>query len=174
MTSEFVLSHRTAARKSGCRSWVLRSFLLVSVLLCLSGCETMENDAPARAAMNAAIPSEPAGNYFVGRRMYKQDYKMWGWVREPGKPWKTAKLVMMNEQIKLAPDREAGKLGTDNNYEYRLIGGYSGQLVYEPASDQFYPEFVLKGYELRSQAPARIYSTKRQEDPAVRILAPPL
>ena len=88
--------------------------------------------------------------------------------------WKTAKLVMMNEQVKLAPDREAGKLGSDNNYEYRLTGSFSGQLVYEPASDQFYPEFLLKGYELKSQAPARIYSTKRQEDPAIRILAPPL
>jgi hypothetical protein len=148
----------------------------MAVLLAVgfTGCETVDVDAGPRAAMNAAILSEPPGDYFVGRRMYKQDYKMWGWVREPGKPWKTSKLVMMNEQIKLAPDREAGKLGTDNNCEYRLIGGFTGQLVYEPASDQFYPEFLLKGYELKSAAPARIFSTKRQEDPAVRILAPPL
>lgn len=139
-----------------------------------AGCETMAPDAGAIASMNAAIPSEQPGDYFVGRRMYKQDYKMWGWVREPGKPWKSAKLVMMNEQIKLAPDREAGKLGSDNNYEYRLFGSFSGNLVYEPASDSFYPEFILKGYEVKSTAPARIFSTKRQEDPAVRILATPL
>jgi hypothetical protein len=144
------------------------------VLLAISGCETVDVNAGARAEMNAAIASEQPGDYFIGRRMYKQDYKMWGWVREPGKSWKTAKHVMFNEQIKLAPDREAGKLGSDNNYEYRLTGGFSGQLVYEPASDRFYPEFILKGYELRSTAPARIYSTKRQEDPAVRILAQPL
>ena len=152
----------------------LVSFLFAAVLLGLTGCETVDLDAAPMAAMNAAIPNEQPGDYFIGRRMYKQDYKMWGWVREPGRPWKTAKLVMMNEQTKLAPDREAGKLGADNNYEYRLTGGFSGQLVYEPASDQFYPEFLLKGCDVKDPAPARIYSTKRQEDPAVRILAPPL
>ena len=152
-------------------SWLLAGFCL---LMAFTGCETIDVDAGPIAAMNAAIPNEPPGDYFVGRRMYKQDYKMWGWVREPGKPWKSAKLVMMNEQIKLAPDREAGKLGTDNNCEYRLTGSFSGGLIYEPASDQFYPEFLLKGYEVKDPAPARIYSTKSQEDPAIRILATPL
>ena len=151
--------------------WLLAG---LGFLLCFPGCETIDVDAGPRADMNAAILSEQPGDYFIGRRMYKQDYKMWGWVRQPGQPWKTAKLVMMNEQIKLAPDREAVKLGTDNNYEYRLTGNFSGQLIYEPASDQFYPEFVLKGYELKSTTPARIYSTKGQNDPAVRILAPPM
>ncbi len=144
------------------------------VLLFTSGCTTVDPDAGARASMNAAIQGEAPGDYFIGRRMYKQDYKMWGWVREPGKPWKSAKLVMMNEQVKLAPDREAGKLGSDNNYEYRLFGNFSGGMVYEPASDSFYPEFILKGWEVKSTAPARIYSTKRQEEPAVRILVPPI
>ena len=158
-------------------NWKCEMFRLLAglcVLLVLTGCQTVVVDAGPIAAMNAAIPGEQPGDYFIGRRMYKQDYKMWGWVREPGKPWKTAKLVMMNEQVKLAPDREAGKLGSDNNAEYRLVGSFTGQLVYEPASDQFYPEFLLKGYELKASAPARIYSTKRQEDPAIRILAPPL
>jgi len=151
-----------------------RACLLLAVLVCLSGCETMESDAPARAAMNAAIPAEQPGNYFIGRRMFKQDYKMWGWIREPGKPWKTAKLVMINEQQKLAPDREAGKLGADNNCEYRLAGRFSGETIYEPASDAFYPEFILAGCQILSTAPARIFSTKRQENPAVRILLPPM
>jgi len=146
----------------------------VIVSLALTSCETIDPDAGARAEMNAAIQAEQPGDYFIGRRMYKKDYKMWGWVREPGKPWKSAKLVMMNEQVKLAPDREAGRLGSDSNYEYRLLGGFSGQVIYEPASDSFYPEFLLKGSELKSTAPQRIYSTKRQEDPAVRILAAPL
>ncbi len=144
------------------------------LLIVLTGCETVDVGAAGRAEMNAAIQAEVPGDYFVGRRMYKKDYKMWGWVREPGQPWKTAKHVMLNEQAKLAPDREAGKIGSDNNYEYRLMGGFSGEQVYEPASDRFYPEFVLKGYELKSTAPARIYSTTRQEDPAIRILAPPM
>lgn len=146
----------------------------IFLFLVLAGCETIESDAPARAAMNEAILSEPPGNYFIGRRMYKQDYKVWGWVREPGKPWKTAKLVMMNEQKKTIPGREENKLGDDNNFEYRLFGGFSGDRVYEPASDSIYPEFVLTGYEIKSTAPARIFSTKRQESPDVRILMPPM
>ena len=81
---------------------------------------------------------------------------------------------MINAQRKLCPDREAGKLGTDNNYDYRLTGSFSGETVYEPASDAFYPEFVLTGCEVRSTTPARIFTTKRQEDPAARILMPPM
>jgi hypothetical protein len=150
----------------------LCSILAVAAFL-LSACETVDRDAPARAAMAAAIRAEQPGDHFIGRRMHKKDYKMWGWVREPGSPWKTAKLVMMNEQVKLAPDREGGKLGTDNNFEYRLRGRFTGETVYEPASDRFYPEFLLTGYELISQNPASIYVVKSQEDPEVRIIAAP-
>jgi hypothetical protein len=147
---------------------------LCGLVLALTGCETVDSGAASRAAMNEAIRAEQPGNYFVGRRMYKKDYKVWGWVREPGKPWKTAKLVMLNEQTKLAPDREQNKIGSDNNYEYRLTGYFSGDTVYEPASDGFYPEFVLTGYEVRSTNPANIYQTKRQSQPSVRILLPPI
>jgi hypothetical protein len=139
----------------------------------LPSCETVDKDAPARAAMAAAIAAEPRGDFYIGRRMHKEDYKMWGWVREPGMPWKTARLVMMNEQKTLAPDRAGGKLGTDNNHEYRLRGRFSGDTVYEPASDSFYPEFILESYELLSANPPLIYTVKRQEDPKVRIIQPP-
>jgi len=94
----------------------------------------MPQDSAARAAMNRATLSEPPGNYFGGRRMYKRDYKMWGWIREPGGPWKTARLVMLNKPQKLASDRAAGSLGSDNNTEYKLFGAFSGDKVYEPAS----------------------------------------
>ncbi|MFY8216317.1 MAG: hypothetical protein ACOVMP_06925 [Chthoniobacterales bacterium] len=123
--------------------------------------------------MEAAIRAEAPGIYYIGRRFYKNDYKMWGWVREPGKPWNTARLVMLNEQTVLAPDRQQGKLGTDNNYEYQLTGRFSGETIYEPASNRFYPEFVLGGYELRSTAPAMIFTNPRSIDPAVRLLTPP-
>jgi len=143
--------------------------------LVLAGCETapLRRPDPRRAAMEAAILAEPPGNYFVGRRLYKKDYKMWGWVREPGQPWKTAQLVMLNEQRKLAPDRERGTLGDDNNFEYTLRGGYSGEMVYEPASNRFFPEFVLTGYELRATDPPMIFSDPRVIDPAIRLLTPP-
>lgn len=147
---------------------------LAAVTLFQNACQTVDTQAPERAAMNAAIRAEAPGDFFIGRRMYKSDYKMWGWVREPGKPWTTARLVMMNEQTKLAPDREAGKLGSDNNYEYRLSGRFSGDTVYEPASDQFYPEFVLAGYELINTKPTGIYITNRQEDPDIRIIMAPV
>jgi hypothetical protein len=149
------------------------SYLVALAAFLLTSCETLDREGPARAALAAAIRAEAPGDYFIGRRMFKKDYKMWGWVREPGKPWKTAQLVMMNEQLKLAPDREGGKLGTDNNFEYRLRGRFTGETVYEPASDKFYPEFQLTGYELISQTPPSIYIVKRQEDPEVRIIAAP-
>jgi hypothetical protein len=156
----------------------LRRFAFIVFTLVLvgafSGCETMpSDDAMRRAAMNEAIRNEAPGNYFIGRRFYKVDYKMWGWVRQPGQPWSTAKLVMLNEQKVLAPDRQQGKLGTDNNVEYRLEGYFSGESVYEPASDTIYPEFVLTGYEVRATNPPLIFSTAREADPEVRILAPP-
>ena len=143
-------------------------------LLAVSGCETTGSTAarpdPRVATMIAA---ESPGNYFVGSRYYKKDYKMWGWVRRPGQPWSSAQLVMLNENSKLAPDRAAGTLGIDNNHEYRLQGRFTGGKVYEPASNDFYPEFVLTGHELLSSAPPMIYTDRRALDPAVRLLMPP-
>jgi len=144
-------------------------------LFLVGGCVTdMTNaDYAARAAMNVAIKNEPPGDYFIGRRYYKVDYKFWGFVRQPGQPWSTAKLVMMNEQTKLAPDRQKGILGSDHGYEYKLYGRYSGQTVYEPASNSFYPEFVLTGYELISTTPPPILSIPGSNDPVRRIIENP-
>jgi hypothetical protein len=80
---------------------------------------------------------------------------------------------MLNEQKKLAPDRTQGKIGLDNNFIYRLNGKFSGDTVYEPASDRFYPEFVLEGYELISTKPEPIYVTNDQEKPDIRIIMKP-
>ena len=52
------------------------------------------------AACPAKIQAEPPGDYFIGRRYYKQDYQFWGYVRRPGQPWSTAQLVMFNEKEK--------------------------------------------------------------------------
>lgn len=149
-------------------------WLFLALSLLLAGCETLDREAAARrAALEESIRQEPPGNYFIGRRYFKNDYKMWGWVRQPGQPWNTAKLVMLNEQKTLAPDRAAGKLGLDHDHEYILRGYFSGEQVYEPASNRFYPEFVLHSAELRSSSPPFIYADRRCLDPAVRILAPP-
>jgi hypothetical protein len=129
-----------------------------SALFLLTGCQTSGRiDAAARARMLQEIANEPPGNYFIGRRYYKTEYKFWGYVRKPGEPWSSAQMVMLNENTRLAPDREAGKLGSDNGTEYKLLGSFSGDKVYEPASNGIYPEFVLTGYQVRSTTPAPIF-----------------
>ncbi|MEO6053468.1 MAG: hypothetical protein ABIP97_05595 [Chthoniobacterales bacterium] len=156
------------------RNFVIFSFCL-STLLFMAGCETMSPETvAARAAMNEAITHEEPGNYFIGRRFYKVDFKMWGWVRKPGQPWSQSQLVMLNEQRKLAPDREQGKIGSDKGYEYRLDGYFTGEQVYEPASNRFYPEFVLTGYTLRSVSPAPIFKDSQTDKPDTHLLTPPM
>ena len=127
----------------------------------ITGCQTMpEGIQQARIAMAQGIAAEPIGDYFIGRRYFKPDFKFWGYVRRPGQPWTTAQLVMLNEKQKLAPDRERLSFGSDNNYEYKLYGNFSGDKVYEPASNGVYPEFILKGYELISTNPPPIFKSQ--------------
>jgi hypothetical protein len=149
--------------------------ILLLVVLLFSGCEApiVTQSRQDRAAITASLAGEAPGNYFVGRRFYKVDYKMWGWVKKPAESWKQAQLVMFNEQKKLAPDREKNAMGSDNNCEYRLAGYFSGEKVYEPASDNFYPEFVLTGTSLISTNPPLIYPDKRWIDPSIRLLGAP-
>lgn len=144
----------------------------------LTGCASTIGSTPgqmkgARVAMVEQIKTEPRDAYYVGRRYYKTEYKFWGFVRASGHPWSEAKLVMLNENQKLAPDRSGTQLGTDNNFEYRLHGRFSGDTVYEPASNGFYPEFVLTGYDLLSQTPPPIYREPGATNPEKPIIAQP-
>ena len=77
---------------------------------------------------------------------------------------------MLNEKQKLAPDRERLEFGSDNNYEYKLYGNFSGDKVYEPASNGIYPEFVLKGYELISPNPPPIFKSQFRGNASVTDL----
>jgi len=139
---------------------LLASNFLLGVLF-FGGCETVpQGIQEAKIQMAQHIASEPAGDYFIGRRYYKPDFKFWGYVRRPGESWSSAQLVMMNEKQKLAPDRETLDLVSDNNNENKLYGNFSGDKVYEPASNSIYPEFVLKGYELISTNPAPIFKSQ--------------
>ena len=149
--------------------------LSLGILFFLSGCETpiVTQTAEDRAAVDASIARETPGNYYIGRRLCKVDYKMWGWVKKPGEPWKQSRLVMFNEQKVLAPDRARNAIGSDNNYEYRLSGYFSGEQVYEPASDHVYPEFVLTGASVISTNPPLIYPDQRWVDPTIRLILPP-
>ena len=164
----------TAARVAGLIP-SLKLCTLGILLLAIAGCETpiVYQSSQDRAIISAAIAKEAPGNYFIGRRFYKVDYKMWGWVRKPGEPWKQSQLVMFNEQKKLAPDREHNAIGSDNNHEYRLNGYFSGEKVYEPASDSFYPEFVLTSSTLISTNAPLIFPDQRSINPAMRLIGPP-
>jgi hypothetical protein len=124
------------------------------------------------AATAATVQNEAPGNYWIGRRYYKPVFKFWGYVRRPGQPWSTAQLVMLNENQKLAPDREIRQFGFDNGYEYKLYGDFTGDKVYEPASNGIYPEFMLKDYELISKNPPPIF--RSEVNPRVKAALKPL
>jgi hypothetical protein len=133
--------------------------------LLLGGCQTTEDQfTRSQAVINQGIANEAQGNYFIGRRFYRKSFFFWGYVRQPRQPWGAAKLIMLNEQKMLAPDRQANTPGSDNNYEYRLQGYFSGQTVYEPASNSFYPEFVLTGFKLISDHPPEIFRNPGAHD----------
>jgi hypothetical protein len=139
------------------------AFEVLLGLFFLTGCGTSmpHGIQQNRADVAQRIQAEPPGDYFIGRRYFKGSvFKFWGYVRKPGQPWSTAQLVVFNEKEKLAPDRERLAFGSDNNYEYRLYGTFSGQTVYEPASNGFYQEFILKKYELISTNPPPIFKSQ--------------
>src|SRR2546430_7823255 len=138
-----------------------RSLGILLPFLLLAGCETVPPGIQAaKVSMAQKYAAEMPGDYFIGRRYYKPDFKFWGYVRRPGQPWSEAQLVMLNEKQKLAPDREHLNFGSDNNYEYKLYGYFSGDKIYEPASNTIYPEFVLKNYELISTNPPPIFKSQ--------------
>jgi hypothetical protein len=141
---------------------ILRRTVPILIAIAISACESPAPSGiqAARTAVAARIASETPGDYYIGRRYFKQDFKFWGYVRKPGQPWSTAKLVMLNESNKLAPDREKLQFGSDNNYEYKLTGEFTGQTVYEPASNGFYPEFLVRNFELISTNPPPIFKSQ--------------
>jgi hypothetical protein len=140
----------------------LRAFgILIATLSSLGGCQTVPNGMEqARLATAEKIQAEPPGDYFIGRRYFKPEFHFWGYVRRPGQPWSAAQLVLLNENRKLAPDRKQLNIGSDNNYEYKLRGYFSGDKIYELVSNRFLAEFVLQNYELISTNPPPIFRSQ--------------
>ncbi len=117
---------------------------------------------PRVRARNEIIAREPRGNHYIGRRWWTDGTRFWGYLREPGQPWSTSKLVIMNESFMKQPDRvpEEGSLrvhGYDHNYEYRIWGNFTGAMVYDPNSNFKLPEFRLSKYELISENPGFLF-----------------
>ena len=143
------------------RSGLTIGVLLPVAMIVFAGCQTESTvSQSARTQMAQRIAAEPPGDYYIGRRYFKPDFKFWGYIRKPGQPWSTSQLVMLNEKEKLAPDRAALKFGSDNNYEYKLTGQFSGDKVYEPASNRMYPEFVVKSFDVISTNPPPIFKSQ--------------
>ena len=140
----------------------MRSTLLLFVsLFLLGGCQTVPSRMEAaRLALAQRIAAEPPGDYFIGRRYFRKEFHFWGYIRRPAQPWNAAQLVVLNENEKLAPDREQLSIGSDNNYEYKMRGYFSGDKVYELVSNRFLPEFVLLDYELVSTNPPPIFKSQ--------------
>ena len=149
---------------------------LLICVICLTACQTGPSPreiAKARAAMEEEIRHEKPGSYFVGRRYFKIDYKMWGYLRKPGEAWVDSRLVVFNEDKTLAPDRAQNAIGSDNGFEYKIVGRFSGQDVYEPASNGTYPEFILERAELISKTPGPIFKNRQALDPKERYYPNP-
>lgn len=77
-----------------------RLFLLLAALLpLLPSCQSTggADNSPAVQMRNSAILAEPRGDWFIGRRYYTSKVRYWGYLRQPGQLWETARLVVMDE-----------------------------------------------------------------------------
>lgn len=130
---------------------------------------------PTVAERDEAIKNEKFGDYFIGRRYFVKRTSFWGYLRKPGQSWNSSRLVMMNEDSLLSPDRipETGpgdNHGFDQNFEYKIWGNFTGETVYDPNSNNHLPEFQLRKYELISRTPGWIFSPDDQYDKDVITL----
>ena len=124
------------------------------------------------------IANEPSGSFFYGRRYYVHKTRFWGYVRKPGESASRSRLVLMNESRTRNPDRlpENGppdrSYGFDQNYEYRIWGGYTGETAYDPNSNQFLPEFKPTRFEVVNRDPGWLFSPEDYYDPYRFTLLP--
>ncbi len=120
---------------------------------------------------DARIAQEPTGDFYVGRRYFVKATRFWGYLRKPRQSWNKAQLVIFNETQRPSPDRlpEAGsgsnRHGFDHNSEYRIYGYFTGESVYDPASNRVFPEFMLRNYELISRTPGFLFHPNETYDP---------
>jgi len=139
-----------------------RVILLAGCLL-LGSCSGWFVDVEKENALRrSAIATEPAGDYFVGRRYYVQDCYSWGFVRQPGRPWSSSRLVVMQQNHVNMPDNlpEYGagpRRGYDHNYQYHIRGNFSGREVYVSSLNRALPVFVPTSYQLVDSKPGFLF-----------------
>ncbi|MBE6415087.1 MAG: hypothetical protein E7032_00970 [Akkermansiaceae bacterium] len=139
--------------------------IIIALVACmaLTQCHSLRSDCEALKEREAVIATEEKGEYFVGRRYYVPLCRFWGYLREPGQSWRTAKLVMMDESAIHTPDRGPEEplpnatFGTDQNIEYIVKGKYTGENAYDPSTDQVLPLFRATSYEVRNRKPGFLF-----------------
>ncbi|HEX5790104.1 MAG TPA: hypothetical protein VFY13_03075 [Luteolibacter sp.] len=142
--------------------------LLIATLAMLSLCQCVNSrgrlmGGPTLEQRELAIATEEQGDFYYGRRYYVEKTRFWGYLREPRTPWRSAKLVMMREDLCRVPDRlpEEGppgqRYGFDQNHEYRVRGHFSGRKAYDPNSNQILPEFIPTSFELINPDPGWLF-----------------
>ena len=148
----------------------------ISMLLCQ--CNVLKSDCAALSEREAQIAQEPAGDYYVGRRYYIEACRFWGYIRPAGKSWREAKLVIMDEHVTHTPDRgveppvKGAVYGTDHNHEYYVRGKYTGEVAYDPSTDQVLPVFQATSYQLRNAKPGFLFVPSERYDTKTVSLRP--
>jgi len=149
------------------RLLIALSFMVLVLSSCgprWSGGPPNMGQTPSKKQRQQEIAHEDRGDFYYGRRYFIKKTRFWGYLREPGQPAKSSKLVIFNESFKRSPDRlpEDGpineRFGFDQNYEYKIWGNYTGRTLYEPNSNQFLPEFLLTDYKLVNPSPNWLFS----------------
>ncbi len=137
--------------------------------LLLAACATPGPSGPQVDARRAEIAAEPRGDHYIGRRFYIERTHFWGYLRRPGQPWETSKLVVMNESHARTPDRlpelpsgSSPAHGFDHNVEYRIWGRYTGRKIYDPNSNLILPEFELHRAQLHNPSPGWLFDPRER------------
>lgn len=148
----------------------LFSLLLCLSSLALSACATGGGSLTPQQALQVQtratqIAMEPRGDYYIGRRFHIPHTHFWGYLRSPGQPWSSSRLVIMNERYMNIPNRrpespsDGGEAyGDDHNREYRIWGRYTGRRVFDPNSNMVLPEFELRRWELKNEFPGFLFT----------------
>lgn len=151
---------------------MLHRLFLVLLTALLASCATGGGSTatgPQADARRQQIASEPAGDYYVGRRFHIERTHFWGYLRRPRQAWEDSKLVIFNERVRKAPDRyhevpsgSGPAYGYDHNAEYRIWGRYTGRKVYDPNSNLILPEFELHRFEVKNASPGWLFNPRER------------
>lgn len=153
---------------------IAKTSLLVLSCSFLASCGSLGTGnmgGPTPEERKLAIATEPTGDFFYGRRYYIEKTRFWGYLRRPRQDWNKAKLVIFREDRHKQPDRlpengpPGARYGFDQNHEYKIQGYFTGHEAYDPNSNQFLPEFMLTGYQLKDSNPGWIFRPDDTYDP---------